>query len=143
MKSLFSLLFVGAFLILGSCSKDNDQSRTELLTERAWIFYKVEVSENNGPYEDEARFWPSCEKDDELRFFPDGYYELTEGQTRCSPSDPDLLEDGRWELLDNDNSLDLGGDILRIDRLNEDELILSAEENDLGDIYRYRYTLRH
>lgn len=118
-------------------------SKTEMLTARAWKFVKVEYKANSDPWVDEVPFWPNCEKDDQILFKIDQSYILSEGLTKCNPSDPDIMDIATWKFLENETKIDMDGAVTTIDRLDAIQFIISASTTSGTDTYYYKYTLEH
>jgi hypothetical protein len=142
MKTIIFSLFI--FTLLTSCQKEKDpQSRTGLLTGKAWKFVKIESKTNNGPWFDEVQLMSACEKDNEVLFKTNLSYVISEGATKCDPFDPDILDEVRWGFLENETKIDMDGAILFIEKLDQSQFIISASETIGTDTYYERYTLEH
>lgn len=138
---IISLATITLFI---SCQKEKDpESRTSILTEKAWKFVKIESKTNNGPWLDEVQYQPACVKDNEMLFKANLSYVLSEGATKCDPFDPDIMEEARWSFLENETKIDIDGAILFIEKLNDSQFIISASETIGNDTFYERYTLEH
>jgi hypothetical protein len=138
---IFSLVLITTLI---SCQKENEpESKTSILTEKAWKFVKIESKTNNGPWFDEVQLMQSCEKDNEVLFKANHSYLLSEGATKCNPLDPDILDEARWSFLENETKIDMDGAILFIEKLNHSQFIISASETIGADTFYERYTLEH
>ena len=153
-KNIINLCLVGSLLFFGviSCKKSNDavgKSRTELLTQAAWKLVKDETKTGTGPWIDQTPFYSPCEKDDNFVIKLNGTYELNEGATKCSPTDPQIYETGAWVFLNNEAQIKTtstgssSSDTVSIDQLDENTLITSSSEVISGVTYYYRTTLGH
>lgn len=103
----FALLAL--FILFSACSKDDNKTaptsksaliarnwkQTDLLAGQAG---SAEVSVFN-------TFFEACNKDDIWQFKADGTYTVVEGPTKCSPTDPDVVTTGTWQLTDNENKI--------------------------------------
>jgi hypothetical protein len=135
---------IAALLLLFSCTKEEEnESKMSILTEKAWKFVKVESRTNNGPWFDEAQFWPACKKDDEILFKTNLSYVLSNGATKCTSSDPDVFDIATWKFLDNETKIDMDGAVTSIEKLDHQEFIISASQTQGSDTYYNRYTLQH
>lgn len=116
MKKLlaFSTIAVITTVICIGCKKDNNavaKSKTQLLTEKTWKLVKLEQRINTAdPWSDitAANYMP-CELDDIFTFTSAGVFTETEGATKCSPSDPDLVDSGNWSFQSNETILRFAG----------------------------------
>lgn len=72
---------------------------------------------------------PSCETDGFFTFKADGTHESDEGPTKCQASNPQITT-GVWKLIDNDQSLVIDGDTVKI--LQLDETVLKFSNRFLG-----------
>lgn len=102
------LIFITAFTalvcaVLLSCKKNKDEdSRMKLMTERTWRLTMYEYRENTtDPWDVEVLTDP-CELDNIFSFLSAGTYTVTEGPTKCDPSDPDLIDSGTWSFQNNE-----------------------------------------
>ena len=110
--TLTTLAVIVTVMFIG-CKKDNSnivaKSKTQLLTEKTWKQVKFEVRTNTtDPWNDitAANSLP-CELDDIITFTSTGVFTETEGATKCSPSDPDIVESGNWSFQSNETILRL------------------------------------
>jgi hypothetical protein len=133
---LVSILLAGFFI---SCKKDK-KSKREVLTKSEWSVGKSEDKINNDPYEDDVPNWPTCEKDDKIRFKTNNTYEINEGATKCDPADPDS-ETGSWQLDSDNTILVLDGSDYNIEELSDHTLIITTSETYGGDTYYTRLTM--
>jgi hypothetical protein len=143
-KTLFKLS-CAAFVLLSvsSCKKSSSpKSKTELLTQKAWILTNSEEgSGNNWTTEAEFAASEACEKDDEFVFKTDKTFEVTEGATKCEDSGSGS-EQGTWNFEDNETKINWDSEIGTIDQLDEHTLILRGIEPNGSDI-NYRFTFKH
>lgn len=100
------------FLILltsSGCKKNQSEdmsSRTRLLTQQSWKMTKYEQRyDPAASWVDETATYDACELDNKYSFSSNGSFQVTEGLTKCSPSDPDILENGTWSFQNNENVL--------------------------------------
>jgi hypothetical protein len=86
----------------------------------------------------------ACEKDDQTVFKTNNTYEVNEGPTKCSPSDPQVYDNGTWAFRDNETKLVLdGSDVSTIDALDENSLVVTTTEVISGTTYHFKVSLRH
>ncbi len=134
MKFSKPILFITTVLMvsIASCSKESEKSRKELLTDKGcWKLLKVEVLYNSAnEFEDGTALFRSsqeCKKDDCYNFGKDNSYTVTEGATKCTASDPDILKSGTWSITEDNRVLITEANnikkYLRIETLNENTLI--------------------
>lgn len=101
------VLFV-SFAGIFSCKKSTTvvvpKTKTELLagvsgtTSKTWKNTKAEATNPQGLKIDLVSTQPTCVTDNLLIFFSNKTYEIREGATKCTASDPDLLLKANWSL---------------------------------------------
>jgi hypothetical protein len=130
---------------MNACKKTVVKSKTELLTEKAWIVTSMEQRTGNGSWVSTA--WassPACEKDDQTVFRTNNTYEMNEGSTKCDPSDPHVFDSGTWAFQDNESKLVMDRtEVSNIEQLDENTLIVTSTETIAGTTYSLRVSLRH
>lgn len=137
------LLFTVVSTLFFACKKKNDQkSKTELLTQKEWFVSKYEEKTNNGSWVDEFPTWDACSKDDKYIFKTNNTLEVNEGATKCSPTDPQIIETIAWAFTDNETRITINGSAL-IELLDENTFIISITETFNGITYYERITFRH
>ena len=108
-NSCFLLIFL--IITLDSCQKNSSadgSGSTGYLTQQAWKISKYEQKTNSGgTYVDQFPAVPACSRDDEYKFDVNFIYQITEGATKCNPSDPYIIFTGFWQLLQNETILKL------------------------------------
>ncbi len=152
----FALLIVLIITFVGCKKNSSNKSKTELLTQKAWIQSNSEIKSGTSDWSIDPNwtYTPSCEKDDNVVLKADGTFEKNEGATKCNPSDSQVYITGVWSLLNDGNTLVETGrevgttgsaitDTYTIDKLDENTMILSFSETDRGITTMYRGTLRH
>jgi len=144
-----------AFLLLFlSCKKpgENDQpiepdpiAAQALLTEaRYFTVLKQEVTFANGTTQSTNPGLVACLDDNQFIFKKDGSYQKTEGSLICVQGGPFLLDEGRWELTENNRKLGLKprntSAFVRYDitELSADRLSYELKD-DFGSVYRFSY----
>ncbi|MBS4066079.1 MAG: hypothetical protein KGZ74_16075 [Chitinophagaceae bacterium] len=141
LKTLCIVLLV--FTAFTACKKKNDaKSKTQLLTQSAWLTAKYEEKVNNGAFVDDFPNWDACDKDDKTIFAANNVATLDEGATKCDPNAPQT-QTGTWSFGDNETKLVLNGENFTIEQLDETTLVVSRVDVFLGDTYTTKITLRH
>lgn len=127
-----------------SCKKKNDQkSKTELLTQKPWRPVKVEEKTSTTGYVDYFPGYDACAKDEKYTFFANNTMEY-DPVTICDPSDPDEKKTtGPWAFTDNETKLSIGTDAYTIEQLTETTLALVYNYSALGVAYTVRITFGH
>lgn len=141
---LLSCLFI--LLTLAGCKKDNEnKSKTELLTQSPWIISSTEEKNATGSWIVNSSWTsaPACEKDDITIFRTDNTYETNEGATKCSPSDPQVYETGKWSFEENETKLKVDTDVVSIEELDENTLKIIGSYTFGSSTYHFRATFRH
>jgi hypothetical protein len=146
-------MLVASFFVLSSskCKKDDPivKTKAELITAAAWKITKVEARTSTAaPWVDYTSFLQACDKDNPTVIRSNATYEVNEGATKCSPTDPQIIEVGTWVFENNEarikftetGSAPYGADI---ELLNETNLILTESEVVSGTTTYFRTTLAH
>lgn len=105
-----NLLFLMAFAAIGwvSCSKDDktvEPTRTELIS-KSWKISGLKMTMENVTY-NLMDSLETCVADNVYIFSKDGTYKSEEGLTKCSESDPSMVESGTWAFTNNDSKLQI------------------------------------
>ena len=122
MKKLFELIllvivFSTCVLLIACEDSYNEPSKNELLAGstadgKRWNITLIEVELGS------IRPFP-CVKDNNITYFPDGRYEVNEGQTKCDPSDPPAYV-GSWSFNRSKTQLTIIiGDSLKVYALEQ------------------------
>jgi hypothetical protein len=105
------LLAAIAICFITACNKkdtDQPQTKSQLLTARPWKQVKIEQRYNTSdPWTDVTSSSSACELDNLISFTITGSFAETEGATKCSSTDPDIVTTGSWSLQNNDTVLQL------------------------------------
>jgi hypothetical protein len=146
-------MLVASFFILSSskCKKDDPivKTKAELLTQTAWKITKLEARASTAaPWTDYTGFLQSCDKDNPTIFRSNATYEINEGATKCSPTDPQIVEAGTWVFENSETRIKFTqtggipytGDI---ELLSEANLILTSSETSGGVTTYVRTTMAH
>jgi hypothetical protein len=141
---LLPFLFLVLFTV-NSCKKKNDnKSKTQLITERDWKAVKIEEKDNSLPWEDQLAGEPVCITDDRYVFRVNNTYEINEGPTKCNISDDQIYDTGAWSLGDNETKfIWLFGLAFTIEQLDENTLIISYTQTTGSDVQRIKFTFAH
>ena len=124
MKKLILNLCLVSVVLFSACKKDDaDRSRTELVTDGSWnLTSLVSDEDGNGTYEyDDLGSYPTCIRDNFYVFKTNYDLEIHEGNTRCSPADPQI-DVVTWSFGSNET-------VMFID--NEAQSILELTSNTL------------
>jgi hypothetical protein len=145
-------MLVASFFILSSskCKKEDAvKTKSELLTQTAWKITKLEARiAPSSPWTDYTSFLQACDKDNPTVFRSNATYEINEGATKCSPTDPQIVEAGAWVFENNEARIkftETGGTPYTgdIELLNEANLILTSSETSGGVTTYVRTTMAH
>jgi hypothetical protein len=130
-----------------SCKKGSSgviaSGNTEFLIQQSWKISTYEQKINSSSYVDQFPSIAACSRDDEYKFDVNGTYQLTEGATKCNPSDPDLLFTGFWQFLQNEAILKMDNIQYTVNRLDNTTMILSDSSILAPDTTYNRITLIH
>jgi hypothetical protein len=116
---LLSIACATSLVILSSC-KDDDKSKTELLTEKSWVLSKAEVEVSGASIDVTDDYIDDCQGDNTITFTKAGVYTEVVGTDDCNGDESD--ETGTWEFKNGETtlSIDVDGDVqdLEIATLN-------------------------
>ncbi|MCK9404712.1 MAG: hypothetical protein M0Q26_15065 [Chitinophagaceae bacterium] len=152
--SIISLLII----LITACSKGGDSSTTPtpttskatLLTSSDWNIAGIQHKAVSATvWTDDYASLAACVKDNKVVYRASGSYESSEGATKCSSSDPQILETGTWSLTTNETILVVqatnGTQIYNatIETLTINSLIISFTNVSNGVTNQYRYSFSH
>lgn len=151
MKHTVAFAFLAFFL---SCKKPGDQAAPiepdpiaaqALLTEaRFFTVLKQEVTFADGTTNSTNPGLVACLDDNQLLFKKDGSYEKNDGLLICVPGSPFILDQGQWELTDDNRKLGFKprntSAFIRYDitELSSERLSYEVKDNT-GAVYRFSY----
>jgi hypothetical protein len=141
---ILPLILIVSFTI-SACKKKSDvpsKSKTTLLTQKSWSITKWEEKTDSDPFIDAYPTWDACSKDDFILFKTNNTADFDEGPTKCDPSDPQT-ESSSWAFLENETKLLAQGFTFFIERLDDDNLIISASQTSGGSTYTLKITFKH
>lgn len=92
------VLFISQFLFLGCELTEPTKSDQELLAGGASIQWKVVrgIAKIDDAEIDVVSAQNPCVLDNLLELYANGKFDLTEGTSKCSPNDPQLIYTGNW-----------------------------------------------
>lgn len=106
MKTITVLSFVAVISTICACKKSGSDSsettRTQLLTQKAWIQIAGRVKLTGGDWYDNFSSKAPCEKDDQYVWKSDGSYNYNNGFTKCDQSEPQIGAEGTWIFTANE-----------------------------------------
>jgi hypothetical protein len=114
-----------------------------LLTRSPWYLEKYEQKTDNNPWMDNYTSIPNCGKDNFSHFQINNTLVVDEGQTKCSPSDPQTISspwrfaDGNTKIIITLNTVELS---YTIEQLDERMLSYWTSSVNGGITYYTRYT---
>ncbi|MBC6492714.1 hypothetical protein ACFSQD_17840 [Flavihumibacter stibioxidans] len=147
------VLPLATLIITGSsCNKDDDEpakTKTELLTSGAWKMSAHTVNpaqdlDGDGQSDDSDVFatYDACDKDDLTSFSTNGSGIISEGATKCDPSDPASYP-FTWQWSNNETVLSLLGEDFTLIELTSSTLKVSFSYSDAGSTYTETLTFTH
>lgn len=142
---LFIVSVIG--IMLPSCKKETAMSKTALLSNGAWFFERIRIQDDTGQWYDQT---PSdvCWKDNYYFFYDDNSYQHNEGDSKCNGSDPQVIDSGTWQFINDESGINftgsggLGFDWI-IQELNENYFKMSSTYTDNGRKYKREYAYIH
>jgi Lipocalin-like domain len=129
MKNLKPLALVAAIAIfLFACQKSGPAISGNSLLVRNWKQTDLTLTVN-GATQSIFSQQSVCKVDNIYSFSANNKFAVTEGATKCSPSDADTAVAGTWSLVDNNTKLSLtdgsGPHLFVVETLTGSELVLS------------------
>lgn len=132
---LFLVLFAA-----NSCKKKNDQkSKTQLLTQKPWVVSNYEEKSGSGNYQSFYAAFDACEKDDRFTFFANNTVEY-DPLVSCIG---EQKETGSWAFTDNETKITFGLGSYTLEQLTDNVLVLTDSYVDQGVTITERYTFSH
>jgi hypothetical protein len=152
---------VGTCIVSGTSGTEKAQinynitiepTRTAYLIQGNWRQVKEETKTGTGDWEPLIRtpVPPRCASPDDYHVFRvNGTYEINEGDSRCSPTDPQIKVTGTWSFQNNDSKLLLTqagisqATLYTVNWIDENRMILTASNLSDGARTYNRITYRH
>jgi len=115
-------------LVLFACKKEDKPSASQLLS-RNWKQTDL-ILTVNGASQSVFSQLDACSTDDIYQFKSDGTLTISEGATKCNPTDPDVYASGTWQFQSNNTKLALndnanGQQVFNVESLSATDLVLS------------------
>lgn len=151
MKKYLSFLALAlplAWVLVSSCSKDNDngnppKTKRELLVQSSWKYKSATV--NGAPFAG----LPTCQTDNIYSFNTSGSGAADEGATRCNAGDPQnnpftwSFQNAETEILLSTPLFPNGGSTITLVSVTETELVVSFPYSTPGPIVIVQVTFQH
>ncbi|MCB0552426.1 MAG: hypothetical protein KDD02_02655 [Phaeodactylibacter sp.] len=148
MKTIFQMKGLWAavltlVVLFPSCKKDDDPTRMELLTDKAWKLTAQVINppipaENGTLVTDLYAQYDACNKDDLATFRDSGNVLFDEGPSKCMNTDPQTVT-GTWAFNTTETilSITLSNETSSWDiiTLEDSKLVVEEEFTDLGITY--------
>jgi hypothetical protein len=154
--SLLLLSFLSLTLAFSACKKDENQTKTDLLSKSAWKMTAYTVNpafpildingQITGYSNDVFAQMDNCSKDDTYKFNSDNTMKLDEGASKCNSADPQFTA-GTWSFNTDETVLTITTDgdptLNTIEVLTADALKLKFTETDGTTTFTYTATFSH
>jgi hypothetical protein len=150
MKKL--LILCGGIALFSACKKDekDNKSASENLTAGKWMIESGTLR-TQGPGVDstENLFDGADACDMDWAYTGDFKYTISEGATKCDPTNPDVSDQGVWTLINNNSKLVIASttdgyvDTADVTVLNGSTLQISSKEVDEDYTYTYSIKFKH
>src|SRR5882757_10093173 len=144
MHSKWTIFALSASLsVIGCSTKSTSRHDMELLTGNPWKYEKAGFgSDDEGIFDALDPRIAGCEKDNAIIFRMDGSGSLKEGSSRGKLSDPDSLP-FMWSLQNNDSTIYFKDQYYKLQVLNNDQMVIYADQKLGGVNRRYTIVFRH
>lgn len=145
-KMILAFLAI-ATVSLSGCKKDDDDSKTDMLTDKNWKMTALTVDPplNVGGTMISNVYpqIPACQQDDLTIFNDNGTVTFDEGSTKCDPADPQSTQ-GTWTWNTDETILSItdGGitESYTVVSLNNDVMVATFTDNSSGIVETYTVT---
>ncbi len=74
-----------------------------------------------------SEHYQDCKKDDIVTFYVDNRIIWEEGETKCSPHDPDIIEEGVWAIDTETRMIMAGTETYRLIEISELRLVVETD----------------
>jgi len=146
MKKILVLLSLGSSLLFSSCKKDDDPSKTEMLTNKNWVMTALTVDPEYPVYGSNLyNQFKACEKDNITKLSADGKATFDEGDTKCLASAPQTTT-GSWSFNTTETILSItdsksATQSYTIKSLTSSKMVATYVEELGGINYTYELTI--
>lgn len=145
-KNTLPIILICLFIL--SCKKDDPATdKLTLLTKKEWVVTAERTQKNSEPWKDVFITSETCDKDNRIIFQKNGKYDITEGTSKCSPTDPNYVEQGEtWAFTQNETKITMthnGGYEITIVQLDQNTFKLLHQYQQNGNSYKEETTLSH
>jgi len=144
MKPIF--LLSALLFVFVSCSKsDEGPTRSEILREGTWKINSYKIKYYSRSLDKDSIFqildtYPDCKKGDRLRFDDSYFGSILNGDTKCSPEEPEEIQ-FEWEFTNNQNGLRFHHAEYAIGRPDLSVNILRMQENLVNLSFQEEYDI--
>jgi hypothetical protein len=74
-----------------------------------------------------SEHFEDCKKDDIVTFYVDNRVTWKEGETRCNPHDPDIIDEGVWSIDTEARIITAGSETYRLIEISETRLVVETD----------------
>ena len=130
MKHKFLIFYSTLSFFFVSCKKDNEPSKTQLLTESRWIY---QDAKRNGV----SIFTTiqACSRDNLFYYKTNGELTIDDGPTKCNSADPQTANFA-WFFFSNEDSISINNIRTKILEISKTQFI-TEQTMFMGDKYVY------
>jgi len=133
MKKVSIIVVVGLLCLSVACKKDKSESgRMNLITTGSWKLFGLTVQpghdlDGDGIVDNDLfLMYDECEKDNIYTFKKNGEFEVSEGVSKCDPSDPQVST-SHWKFTNSETEIIIAGDKGKIEELTNSILVITGE----------------
>ena len=139
MKNFFSktafVFIIIAMLGFAACKDDPAPSKKELIVSGSGLWkLTAQTITVQGQTEDVFGDIDACSRDNIDSYTSSGAYQMLEGDTKCDPTDPTIVENGTWTIVGNllTTTVDGDTDSNTIVELTKSRMVLDTELEVFG-----------
>ena len=150
MRKVIALFILVKLFLLNSCYSEEElppPTNVEFLTSGEWVYERFTVTPplniNGSPVSDILSAVENCSADNSFQYSKDGTFKITEGKTKCSNTDPEIISSGTWRFSEDGKDLievfeDGSVLISKVSEINGSNIFLSWEEpGSNGQVFNF------
>jgi hypothetical protein len=123
--------------------KDESKTKVEILTSTNWIISEYIKTGDDDSYKNIYESMYDCNRDNEIVFDSNGdYFELA-GNSKCDPSDSDIIYQSTWVVNNDTTEIEFFSENYNINFISEDSLRLINSYYDSDSEINYTHNIKY